>query len=327
MRRSVGLQLGELGPRSLLAIQKRVAQDEFFVLDRLVDLRDLAPALRLGPESALEQLTLVHLQLLQESGSYLQVLAPRVDKFERFEHAPAVPAHNKRGNNEAGSILRLLTLDEHALVVVQAFVDEVEDLVRYLLTFIEQHLLLVILPVQREVLDANVVPVVVQLRTSRIHDLSHLIRYDEFQVLRAYFIAHEQTVLDLDDSNVVVLFEVVGGGSRCRLLLALLLLLLSLSKLSGSLTSRHGVVVGLLLHGASGWRQIALALLLLLLMYRRSLRSLLIIRVTQLLVLLKHVLVVGIVALGSRRLLLIAIWRVSVPICLVVAGRSSTLVV
>ena len=118
-----------------------------------------------------------------------------------------------------------------------------------------------------------------------------------------------------------------GGGSRCRLLLALLLLLLSLSKLSGSLTSRHGVVVGLLLHWASGWRQIALALLLLLLMYRRSLRSLLIIRVTQLLVLLKHVLVVGIVALGSRRLLLIAIWRVSVPICLVVAGRSSTLIV
>ena len=52
--RAVRLELAELGPRSLLTVEESVSQYKLFVLDRIVDFRDLTPALRLGSKATLE---------------------------------------------------------------------------------------------------------------------------------------------------------------------------------------------------------------------------------------------------------------------------------
>ena len=60
-------------------------------------------------------------------------------------------------------------------MVFDALVHEVEDLIRYLLRIVKQHLLLVILPVERQVLHANAVPVVIQLHAGRVDYTLHFI--------------------------------------------------------------------------------------------------------------------------------------------------------
>lgn len=137
-----------LGPWALLTIKEGIAQYKLLILDRLIHLRDLSPFLRLRAHAAFEQFALIHLQLTQKGRPNFEVGASRVDELQCLEHAPAVPTHNEGSSDEASPVLSLLTLDQDALVVIEALANEIVDLVRNLFTFVEEDLLFVILPVQ-----------------------------------------------------------------------------------------------------------------------------------------------------------------------------------
>lgn len=68
--------LAELGPRALLAIQVSVAQDELFILYRVIVFIYFCPTLSFGTEASLEQFLFVQLQLTEERWSHLQILPP-----------------------------------------------------------------------------------------------------------------------------------------------------------------------------------------------------------------------------------------------------------
>lgn len=191
LRVGVRIDLAELGPRALLTVQVRVPQDQLFVLDRIARVPYFCPSLSLGPETALQQLILVHLQLSQERGSHLQILPPRVDELKCLEHAPPILPHDEGSDDKACSILRFLALDEHTFVILDALVHEVEDLVRYLLRFVEEHLLLVILPVQGQILNIYAVPMIIELHAGRVDYTLHFIGDDEFEVLGSVLVTNE----------------------------------------------------------------------------------------------------------------------------------------
>ena len=90
-------------------------------------------------------------------------------------------------------------------MVFEAFVDKVVDFVWNLFGLVEEDLFFVILPVQGQIFDADVVPVVLELRTGRVDDARHLIRDDELKILCTNLIADEQPILDLDDANEVLI--------------------------------------------------------------------------------------------------------------------------
>jgi len=193
----------------LLAVQIGVSEDQLLVLDWLVSLRDLSPPLSLGPESSFEQFVFVLLQLLEERWPHLQVLPPRVEEFESLEHAPSEPPHHVGRDNEASSILRLLTLDENTLMVFKCFLHKVEYLVGDLLSLVKQNLFLIVLPVEGEVLDPDAVPVVGELHSRGVHDAGHFVGYYKFEVLGSVFVADKKTVFDLDHADKIVFFRLV----------------------------------------------------------------------------------------------------------------------
>lgn len=161
-------KLAELGPRTLLTVQICVSEYQLVVLDRIIDLRYFSPSLCFWPEASFKQFVLVHLQLLEEGRPHLQILPPRVQELERLEHAPPVLSHDVGGDDEARPILRLLALDKDALMVLHSVVHKVEYFVRYFLGFVEEDLLLVVLPVERQVLHPDAIPVVVELHAGGV---------------------------------------------------------------------------------------------------------------------------------------------------------------
>ena len=107
-------------------------------------------------------------------------------------------------------------------MVLKCFIHEIEYFIGYFLLLIEEYLLLVVLPIECQVLDTNAVPVVCELHTRSVHHSLDFVRDDKLQVLRAIFVANEETVLDLDDANQIVLLEGVRRlvwRARCRKLL------------------------------------------------------------------------------------------------------------
>lgn len=102
-------------------------------------------------------------------------MTPRVEELESLDHTPPIPPHDEGSNHEAGPILRLLALDKNTFVVLESLVHEVVDLIWDFLRLVEQDLLLVVLPVESQILHANAVPVVGQLHSSRVDDSLDLV--------------------------------------------------------------------------------------------------------------------------------------------------------
>ena len=64
-------------------------------------------------------------------------------------------------------------------MVFQALIDEIINFVWYFFSFVKKDLFFVILPVQGQIFDANIVPVVLELRTSSVDNARHFICDDE----------------------------------------------------------------------------------------------------------------------------------------------------
>ena len=60
-------------------------------------------------------------------------------------------------------------------MVLESLVHEVEDLIGNLLPLVKENLLLVVLPVKGQVIDADAVPVVGQLHACSVHDSLDLV--------------------------------------------------------------------------------------------------------------------------------------------------------
>ena len=159
----------------MLAIQVGVSKNQLLIFDRLRVVRDLSPALGFRAQTTFEKFVFVYLELLQESGTHLEILPSRIEKLKSFDHAPPVPSHNESCNDKASSILCLLTFNKHTFVIFQSLVHKIKNLVRYLLSLVEQDLLLIILPIQSQVLHSYAVPVVGQLHARSIHNSLNLV--------------------------------------------------------------------------------------------------------------------------------------------------------
>ena len=75
------------------------------------------------------------------------------------------------------------------------FLDKFENFVRDLLLRVEQSLLFVILPVQRQVDNSNGLPKIAQLGSSRVDDASDLVSNNEFQILQKPKIVTHKLIL------------------------------------------------------------------------------------------------------------------------------------
>jgi len=145
--------------------------------------RDFSPALSLRPNSLDSESILIALQLCKEAGSHLKVRSARVEELESFVETPLVAAHKESSNDEAGSVLGLDRLNEYTLMVVDGFFHKLIDLLRDLLSGIEQRLLLIILPVERQIEHSNCLPEVAKLCACRVDHSSHLVSDNKFQIL------------------------------------------------------------------------------------------------------------------------------------------------
>ena len=141
--------------------------------------------MRLGPNALDSESVLVALQLIEETRSHFEIRSARVQKLKSFVQTPLVAAHEKSGNDETGSVLRLDRLNEDTLVIVDGFFHELVDLLGDLLCGVEQRLLLVVLPVERQVEHSNCLPEVAKLCPCRVDHSSDLVGDDEFQILNS----------------------------------------------------------------------------------------------------------------------------------------------
>ena len=69
-------------------------------------------------------------------------------------------------------------------MVFNGFLNEFKNLIWNLFLRVEERLLLVILPVEREVQNSNGFPKIAQLSACRVYDACDLICDDEFQILK-----------------------------------------------------------------------------------------------------------------------------------------------
>ena len=69
-------------------------------------------------------------------------------------------------------------------MVLNCFLNELEDLVRNLLLGIKKSLLLVILPVESEIQNADCLPEIAQLSACSVDDAGHFVCHDEFKILK-----------------------------------------------------------------------------------------------------------------------------------------------
>lgn len=93
-------------------------------------------------------------------------------------------------------------------MIFYSFIHKVEYFIGYLLCLIKQHLLLIVLPVERQVLDVDAVPVVVELHACGVYDPLHFVWDYEFEVLGTVLVADEQSVLYFYDANEVLILQV-----------------------------------------------------------------------------------------------------------------------
>lgn len=129
--------------------------------------------------------------------------------MKSFEHAPAVLAHYECSNHKTCAVLRFLALDKDTFMIFDSFIHKVENFIRYLFSLVKQNLLLVILPIESQVLNIDTIPVIVELHTSSIHNSLNLVRNYEFEVLGSIFVAYEKSVLNFNYTDQVVFFEVL----------------------------------------------------------------------------------------------------------------------
>lgn len=172
--------------RTHLRVHICVPQYNFIILQMVSHIiRQLVPGSWLGAKTACDQSPFVHLQLAQEAGSHLQVGSARVQKLKRFHYAPSELSHYVGRNNETGPILRFNWLNQYTFVVFNSLLDEFENLVWNLLGWVEQCLLLVVLPVESEVENANRLPKIAQLSACSVDDPRYFIGNNKLEILQA----------------------------------------------------------------------------------------------------------------------------------------------
>jgi len=132
-------------------------------------------------------------------------------------------------------------VDQDTLAFLAGFLDEVKYFLSCDVRLVEQDLLLLVKPVEREVNDAHSFPLVLDLLARAVDDPRDLICDDKLHVLGSKLISNEQAILYLNRSDHVIrhhhhLLVVLSRRS--------LLLEMQLMSLSGS---EHGICLSALL--------------------------------------------------------------------------------
>lgn len=143
----------------------------------------LPPRGELTPRLLLESI-LEEGQLLEEGGPDLEVRSAGVDVLETLVERPAELEHQVAHHYATTPALSLLGVDETTLPLGSGLLDELVDLVDLLVLLVEQHFLVALLPVEREVLDADGLPEVGYLVPGAVDDVRDLVGDQKLQVLK-----------------------------------------------------------------------------------------------------------------------------------------------
>ena len=76
-------------------------------------------------------------------------------------------------------------MDEHTLSLLSRHVNEVVNLVCNPVLLVKQYLVLMILPVEGQIDDADVLPKILYLLAGAIDYMRYLVRHDKLQVLKS----------------------------------------------------------------------------------------------------------------------------------------------
>ena len=174
-----------------LSVDKRVPQNGLLAynpLSRLCDegIRHGFPQLSHLRVALTSSAYLPLLQLLQERASDLQIRPPRIDELKCFHHWPVKLLHQVDADDATGATLSSDWVHKNSIVLISCLVDEVLNLVCHLVIFIKEELTIVIQPVERQILDPNRGPLVLQLTASAVHNMGYLIDCQELQILKQF---------------------------------------------------------------------------------------------------------------------------------------------
>ena len=92
--------------------------------------RYLVPLFRRSVIALLPPSYLPLLELLQEAATKLKVRPARVDVLQGFEQRPVVLLHEVHANDTRCSALAPYRMDQHTIVLLGRFLDEVMDLLQ-----------------------------------------------------------------------------------------------------------------------------------------------------------------------------------------------------
>jgi hypothetical protein len=110
------------------------------------------------------------LQLLQKALTHFKVRSSRVNKLKCLDKTPSITAHNESCNYEASSILAPNRGYNDTFLFVDSFLHEAVDGLGDCFLFVVEYLLLVVLPVEREVVDAESLPLVFSFSAGAVDD-------------------------------------------------------------------------------------------------------------------------------------------------------------
>ena len=167
----------------LLCVEKRVPKQQFLALQIGIVLMNVVPVDGHGAYVACSEPLLILAQLPDERHADLKVRTPRIQKLQRLDHRPVVPAHDVRGENTGGTTLATYRVHKHALLALGRRVDKVVDLIRHSVLRVEQDLILLVNPVECQVSDADALPHVAHRVASAVDNVCDFVGHDEFQVL------------------------------------------------------------------------------------------------------------------------------------------------
>lgn len=119
-------------------------------------------------------------KLLNETNSYFKILPPRIEKLQSLKQWPFVLLHEVGSNNAASSTLAPYTVNKDALSLRTRTFDEIEDLVSNFVVCVEKYLVFTVYPVESQIYNSYVLPVVAQLSATAVDDTRHLVWKHKF---------------------------------------------------------------------------------------------------------------------------------------------------
>ena len=156
------------------------------------------------------------LQLLNKAGFDLELWPAGVQKFKRFNHGPAILAHQVDSEYARSTRLALHRVNEHRFAFASGLLNKIVNLTGCLVLLVKQNLVLIVLPKEGQVHDPYRLPEVPDLLPTAVHNVCDFVCHHKFQILhtrllqgnktylRGELVPNKEPIFDLDRTDHVI---------------------------------------------------------------------------------------------------------------------------